>query len=150
MAQYINAILHLEAKPIYEISAIIDVSSATNQQSFENLHKWKAIVKIAGEWVQDVLHNTIKHIDHLDQASKEILNIAKKVEVRNEGYEKERNNWEKVVMWLEDVQELGLQKFQATCLVAGLDKKAPYVIKDYIKWIHEVLTQGVSKIKEAL
>ena len=106
--QYINAILHLEAKPICEMSAIIDVSFVTNHQSLENLHKCKAVEKIVGQWVLDVLHNTIKHIGHLDQASKEILNIAKKVEVSNEGYEKERNNWAKVVMWLEDVQELNL------------------------------------------
>ena len=52
----------------------------------------------------------------------------------NEGYEKERNNWAKVVMWLEDVQEFGLQKFQAECLVDGLDEKPLYVIKDCIKW----------------
>ena len=34
--------------------------------------------------------------------------------------------------------------------MAGLDKKALYVIKDCIEWRNEVLTQGVSKIKEAL
>ena len=98
MAQYINAILHPKAKPISEMSVIIDVSSATNQQSLENLYKCKVVAKIAGKWVHDVFHNTIKHIGHLDQASKEISNIAKKVEVRNEGYEKERNNWAKVAM----------------------------------------------------
>ena len=108
MAQYINAILHPKAKPINEISAIIDVSSTSNQQSLENLHKCKVVVKIAREWVQDVLHNIVKHIGHLDQALKEISNIAKKVEVSNEGYEKERINWAKVAMWLEDVQELNL------------------------------------------
>ena len=68
----------------------------------------------------------------------------------NEGYEKERNNWAKVVMWLEDVQEFGLQKFQAECPVTGLDEKALYVIKDYIEWQNEVLTQGVTKINETL
>ena len=91
MAQYINAILHPKAKPISEMLAI-DVSFLTNQQSLEKLHKCKAVVKIAGEWVLDVLHNTVKHIGHLDQASKEILNISKKVEASNEGYKKERNN----------------------------------------------------------
>ena len=111
MAQYINAILHPEAKPISEMSTIIDVSFVTNQQSLKNIHKCKVVAKIVGEWVQDVLHNTVKHVGHLDQALKEISNIAKKVEVRNEGYEKEKNNWAKVAMWLEDVQELGLQKF---------------------------------------
>ena len=39
MAQYINVILHPKAKPISEMSTIIDVSSMTNQQSLENLHK---------------------------------------------------------------------------------------------------------------
>ena len=62
------------------------------------MHKCKAVAKIAGEWVLDVLHNTVKHIGHLDQASKEILNISKKVETSNDGYEKERNNWSKIVM----------------------------------------------------
>ena len=66
MAQYINVILHPEAKPISEMSAIIDVSSTTNQQSLENLHKCKAVAKIVGEWVLDILHNTVKHIGHLD------------------------------------------------------------------------------------
>ena len=103
MAQYINAILHPKAKLISEMLAIIDVSSLTNQQSLENLHKCKAVAKIAGEWVLDVLHNTVKHIGHLDQALKEILNISKKVETSNYGYDKERNNWSKIVMWLEDV-----------------------------------------------
>ena len=53
-------------------------------------------------------------------------------------------------MWLEDVQELGLQKFQAECPVAGLDEKALYVIKDCIEWRNKVLTQGIYEIKEAL
>ena len=98
----------------------------------------------------DVLHNTVKHIGHLDQASKEMLNISKKVETSNDEYEKERNNWSKIVMWLEDVQELGLQKFLIECLVAGLDEKVLYVIKDCIEWRNEVLTQGISEVKEAL
>ena len=150
MAQYINAVLHPEAKPISEMSVIVDVSSVANQQSLENLHKCKAVAKIAGEWVLDVLHNTVKHIGHLDQASKEILNISKKVETSNDGYEKERNNWSKIVIWLEDVQELGLQKFLAECPVAGLDEKSLYVIKDCIEWRNEVLTEGISEVKEAL
>ena len=66
------------------------------------------MVKTTCEWVQGVLDDTVKHIGHLDNASKEISNIAKKVEASSEGYEKERNNWEKVVMWLEDVQEFNL------------------------------------------
>ena len=66
MAQYINAILHPKAKPISEMLAIVDVSSVTKQQSLENLHKCKVVAKIAGEWVLDVLHNTVKHISHLD------------------------------------------------------------------------------------
>ena len=49
MVQYINSILHLEAKLISEMSTIIDVSSTTNQQSLENLYKCKAIAKIVGE-----------------------------------------------------------------------------------------------------
>ena len=108
MAQYINALLHSEAKPISEMSAIVDISFVVNQQSLENLHKCKVVAKIAGEWVLDVLHNTVKHISHLEQASKEILNISKKVETSNHGYEKERNNWSKIVIWLDDVQELSL------------------------------------------
>lgn len=51
MTQYINAILHPEAKLINDMSAIIDVSSTTNQQSLENLHKCKSVGKIVGEWV---------------------------------------------------------------------------------------------------
>lgn len=78
MAQYINAILHPEAKPISEMSAVVDVSSLINQQSLRNLHKCKAVAKKGGEWVEDVLQNTIKHIGHLVYASKEIANIAKK------------------------------------------------------------------------
>ena len=78
------------------------------------------------------------------------MNISKKVETSNDGYEKERNNWSKIVIWLEDVQEFGLQKFLAECPVAGLDEKALYVIKDCIEWRNEVLTQGISVVKEAL
>ena len=50
--------------------------------------------------------------------------MTKKVEMSNEGYEKERNNWMKVVIWLEDFQEFGLQKFQAKCPIVGLDEKS--------------------------
>lgn len=56
----------------------------------------------------------------------------------------------KVVISLEDVQEFGLQKFQAECPVSSLNEKALYIIKDCIEWQHEALVQGVSKIKEAL
>ena len=138
MAQYINAILHLEAKWISEMSAIIDVSFVTNRQSLENVHKCKAVAKKAGEWVQGIL-DTVKHIGLLDKASKEISTITKKVETSNEGYEKERNNWVKVVIWLEDVQEFGLQRFQVECLMAGLDEKALYDLKDSIEWWNEAL-----------
>ena len=75
----------------------------------------------------------------LDKASKETTAITKKVESSNKGYEKERNNWEKVVLWLEDIQGFGLQKFQAECLVAGLDDKTLYVIKNFIEWRNEAL-----------
>ena len=51
---------------------------------------------------------------------------------------------------MEDVQELSLQKFQTECPMADLDEKALYVIKDCIEWRNEVLTQGISEIKEAL
>lgn len=132
------------------MSDIVNVSSITNQQSLENLQKCKVVAKIAGEWVQDVLQNTIKHIAHLDHVAKEISNITKKVEASNEGYKKERNNWIKVVISLEDVQEFGMQKFQNECPIAGLDDKALYYIKDYIEWWNEALVQGVSEIKEAL
>lgn len=76
--------------------------------------------------------------------------MLKKVEASNEGYEKERNNWMKVVISLEEVQEFGLEKFQAECPMAGLDEKALYVIKDFIEWRNEALVQGVFEIKEAL
>lgn len=56
----------------------------------------------------------------------------------------------KVVIWLEDIQEFGLQKFQAKCPVVGLDEKTLYVIKDCIEWRNEALVQGMTKIKEIL
>ena len=68
----------------------------------------------------------------------------------NEGYEKERNNWAKVVIWLEDIQEFGLQKFQAECPMESLDEKTLYVIKECIEWKNEALTQGVIEINETL
>ena len=150
MAQYINDILHPEAKPINEMSAIVDVTSTSNQQLLDNLQKCKVIAKTIEEWVQGVLDDTIKKINLLDKASKDIFSITKRVELSNEGYEKERNNWAKVMMWLEDIQEFGLQKFQAECLIASLDEKTLYVIKDYIEWKNEALVQGMTKIKEIL
>ena len=51
MAQYINAILHPEPKPINEMSAIVDVTSTTNQQFLDNLQKCKAVTKIVEKWM---------------------------------------------------------------------------------------------------
>lgn len=89
MAQYINAILHLEAKSINEILAMVDVTSTTNQQFLDNLQKCKAVAKTTKEWVQGVLDNTMKQINLLDKVSKEACTITKKVELSHEGYEKE-------------------------------------------------------------
>ena len=66
------------------------------------------MVKTTREWVQGVLDDTVKHIGHLENVLKEISNITIKVEASNEGYKNESNNWAKVVMWLEDVQEFNL------------------------------------------
>ena len=55
-----------------------------------------------------------------------------------------------MVIWLEDIQEFGLQKFQVECPIAGLDDKILYVIKDCIEWRNEVLVQGMTDIKEIL
>ena len=60
MAQYINAILHLEPKPINEMTAIVDVTSTINQQFLDHLQKYKVVVKAAEEWVHDILNDTIK------------------------------------------------------------------------------------------
>ena len=51
---------------------------------------------------------------------------------------------------MEDIQEFGLQKFQAECPVASLDDKTLYLIKDYTEGRNEVLVQGMTKIKEIL
>ena len=104
MAQYINVIPHPKPKPLSEMSAIVDVTSTTNQQFLDNLQKCKAIAKMAEEWLQYVLSETMKQVNLLDKASKETIVIIKKVESSNEGYEKERNNWAKLVLWLEDIQ----------------------------------------------
>ena len=100
--------------------------------------------------MQCVLANTMKQINLLDKASKEISTITKKVELRNEGYKKERSNWEKVVIWLEDIQEFKLQKFQAKCPIASLHDKTLYIIKDCIEWRNEALAQGITEMKEIL
>lgn len=76
----------------------------------------------------------MKQINLLDKALKEDFSITKKVQLIHEGYEKERNNWAKVVLWLEDIQEFGLQKFQVEFPVTSLDEKTLYVIKDCIEW----------------
>ena len=51
MAQYINAILHPEAKPINEISSMVDVTSMTNQKFLDNLQKCKVVAMKTEEWV---------------------------------------------------------------------------------------------------
>ena len=55
MAQYINAILHPEPKPLNEMSALVDVSSSANLQFLDNLQKCKAIAKTSKEWLQYIL-----------------------------------------------------------------------------------------------
>lgn len=67
-----------------------------------------------------------------------------------EGYEKERNNWVREVLWIEEIQEYGLQRFLSECPVVGLDKKTLYVIRDCIEWQNEALSQGVVEIGEIL
>lgn len=108
MAHYINVILHPEEKPILEMLVIFYVSYVTNQQSLDNLHKCKVVAKTIGECMQGILDDTMKHIGLLDKDSKEISTITKNIELSNGGYEKERNNWEKVVIWLDDIQEFRL------------------------------------------
>ena len=49
MAQYINAILHPDPKPINQMSAIVDVNSAVNQQFLDSLQRCKTVAKIAEE-----------------------------------------------------------------------------------------------------
>ena len=52
MAQYINAILHPEPKPLHEMSATIDVRSPINQHSLDNLvHRSKEVAKTFKEWI---------------------------------------------------------------------------------------------------
>ena len=63
---------------------------------------------------------------------KETVVIVKKVESNNECFEKEINNWVNVVLWIEEIQGFGLQKFQAKCPVTTLDDKTLHVIKDCI------------------
>ena len=92
MAQYINAILHPDPKPINQMSAIVDVNSAINQQFLDNLQRCKTVAKIAEEWIQDILEVVVKKINLLDGASKEISAITKKVESNNEGHKKERSD----------------------------------------------------------
>lgn len=51
MEHNINAILHPEAKPINEMSAMVDVTSMTNQQFLDNLQKCKVVAKTTEEWM---------------------------------------------------------------------------------------------------
>ena len=108
MAQYINTILHQEPKTLNEMSKIMDVSSLTNEQFLDNLQKCKVVARTSKEWLQFVLSETEKKISLLDKASKQTIVIIKKVESNNEFFEKERNNWVKVVLWIEEIQGFGL------------------------------------------
>ena len=150
MAQYINAILHPDPKPINQMSAIMDVNSDINQQFLDSLQRCKTVAKIAEEWTQDISKLAIKKINLLDGASKEISAITKKVESNTEGHEKERSDWARIVLWLEDVQEIGLQKFLSECPVASLDEKTLYVIQDCIEWRNEAIAQGIVEVKEKI
>ena len=54
------------------------------------------------------------------------------------------------MLWLEDVQEIGLQKFLSECPMARLDEKTLYVIQDYIEWRNEAIAQGIVEVKEKI
>lgn len=103
MAQYINAILHPKPEPLNEMSAMVDVSSSTNQQFLDNLQKCKVVAKTSEEWLQYILKKNEEQIRLLDKASKETIVTVKKVESNNEGFQKERSNWVKVVLWIEEI-----------------------------------------------
>ena len=150
MVQYINAILHRDPNPINQMSAIVDVNSTVNQQFLDNLQRCKIVAKIAEEWIQDVSEVAVKQINLLDGASKEISTITKKVESNIEEHKKERSDWARIVLWLEDVQEIGLQKFLSEFPMAGLDEKMLYVIQDCIEWRNEAIAQGIVEVKEKI
>ena len=100
--------------------------------------------------MQFILNETKKQIRLLDKDSKETTIVIKKVESNNEGFEKERNNWVKMVLWIEEIQGFGLQKFQDEFPMAGLDDKTLHVIKYCIEWRNEALVQAIIEIKEIL
>lgn len=150
MTQYINVMLHPEPKPLNEMLAMVDVSSSTNQQFLDNLQKYKVVAKMNEEWLQLILKETEQQIRLLDKASKETIVMTKKVESNNKGFEKERNNWVKVVLWTEEIQRFGSQNFQVECPITGLDDETLHLIKDCIEWRNEVLVHVVTKIKEIL
>ena len=146
-AQYINAILHPKPKPLNQMSTTMDVFCLANQEFINKLQKCKVVARTSKEWFQFVLSETMKQISLLDKDSKETTSIIKKVKSNNEGFEKERNNWIKLVLQIEEIQRFGLQRFQIECPMAGLDDKTLYVIKDCMKQRNESLVQIVSEIK---
>ena len=105
---------------------MVDVSSSTNQQFLDNLQKCKAIAKMSKEWLHFILKETEKQIIILDNASKETVAIIKKVESNNEGFEKERNNWVKVVLGLKKFMDLVCKFFRLNALTVALMIK-PYM-----------------------
>lgn len=112
MAQYINAILHPEPKPLHEMSATIDVRSPINQHSLDNLvHRSKEVAKTFKEWIQFVQDEPIKQINLLNEAKNETTNVTKKIESNINSHEKEKANQVKEVSQMDEVQEYGLQKF---------------------------------------
>lgn len=76
--------------------------------------------------------------------------MVRKIESNVDVHEKEKTNWVKQVSWMNEVQEYDLQNFLIERSMIGLDDKTFYVIKDYIEWRNEAITQGISKIKEFL
>ncbi len=87
MAQYINAILHLEPNLLNQMSALVDVLSSTNQQFLDNLLKCKVVAKTFKEWLQYILKKIEEQIRLLEKATKETIIIPKKVESSNESFE---------------------------------------------------------------
>ena len=63
---------------------------------------------------------------------------------------KEKGNWVKEVLWIDEIQGYGLHKLLSKCLLVGIDDKKFHVIQECIEWINEVIMKGVAKVKEIL
>lgn len=57
---------------------------------------------------QTVQNEAITQVNLLSDTCKETSIVTKKVESNIEGYEREKNNWMKVVLWIDEIQGYGL------------------------------------------